>query len=598
MTDRHVPVPPDSSSGDALETQPDNLRDFDPADPANPPAAKPKVRPASRLQLEEADSRGMHTIWGLTPEMIHRRYWASLGIAIIRVGERTKIDPKAELYLLLDPHTMPLFPLEEAMKVLKWVEPTLLTLRLQERRNDGYRESVVLDPSASGGERFRRFERIYDGADMHMARAALTPDREIANMWRGAKNPLDAWSRVRKYIMPDDRATLSIDARVYDRVDDREVALMIRDLVMHWRRPDATIKRAMKCDHAEALGVESSANGSRLGRLFDRTQPHAEVWHDPTAQLQNVQFLDRVWVGAGRTFEAGTTVVGPRVVWDDPAKRPSHDEVGQIDWDDIAPLPLAASPRRKVRLSAEDRKAIHNGTTASKRANGSMTAGPQERQTVPDTIVYSKPGALAEAGKRAFDLAFSTAALGMTAPLWPVILFMIWKEDGRPFFFGHTRQTLGHRNFTCWKFRSMSNNADAITAELRAKGGNHVDGPQFHIDPDEDPRITRIGKFLRKTNLDELPQFWNVIRGDMSVVGPRPSPDNENQFNPVWREARLSVRPGITGLWQLRRTRDPDEDFREWVKWDLQYVQTRSFWGDISIIFKTAAMIFRKIARS
>ena len=541
----------------------------------------------------------MHTIWGLTPEMVHRHYWASFGVSIVRVDDRTKIDPKAELYLLLDPHTLPLFPLAEPMRILKWVEPTLLTLRLAERRNDGYRESVVLDPDVPSGERFQRFERIYDGADMHMARAALTPDREIANMWRQARNPLDAWERVRQFIMPDDRATLSIDARrVYDKADDREVALMLRDLITHWKRPDATIRRATKCDDDAALGVEpDGAPGGLRGLLGVGSKPHAEVWHDPTAEMKNVRFLDRVWVGAGRTFEPGTVVVGPRVVWDDPAKRPSHDEVGQIDWDDIAPLPHAdTEPKRNGRfgVTVRDRRSVNNknGTATA------LSAGPRERQTTPDTIIASQPGPFAEWGKRVFDLLFSLTALTMTAPLWPIILFLIWREDGRPFFFGHTRQTINQRNFRCWKFRSMYNNADEITKRLRAEGGNKVDGPQFHIDPDEDPRITRIGKFLRKTNLDELPQFWNVIRGDMSVVGPRPSPDSENQFNAGWREARLSVRPGITGLWQLRRTRDPDEDFREWVKFDLQYVQERSFWGDISIILKTAAMIFRKVARS
>ena len=115
---------------------------------------------------------------------------------------------------------------------------------------------------------------------------------------------------------------------------------------------------------------------------------------------------------------------------------------------------------------------------------------------------------------------------------------------------------------------------------------------------EDDPRITRIGRILRKTNLDELPQFWNVLAGEMSVVGPRPSPDNENQFAPAWREARLSVKPGITGLWQIRRTRAAGSDFQEWIKYDIEYVERQSLWLDLVIIGKTIALILRKLLRA
>ena len=122
-----------------------------------------------------------------------------------------------------------------------------------------------------------------------------------------------------------------------------------------------------------------------------------------------------------------------------------------------------------------------------------------------------------------------------------------------------------------------------MKAELAAK--NQADGPQFFIE--NDPRLLRCGGFLRKFQLDELPQFWNVLVGHMSVVGPRPSPDKENQYCPTWREARLSVRPGVTGLWQVQRTRQPQTDFQEWIKYDLEYVQRASFRLDVWIILNT-----------
>ena len=125
---------------------------------------------------------------------------------------------------------------------------------------------------------------------------------------------------------------------------------------------------------------------------------------------------------------------------------------------------------------------------------------------------------------------------------------------------------------------------------------NQADGPQFYIE--NDPRLTRVGKFLRKYHLDELPQFFNVLIGDMSIVGPRPSPFAENQFCPAWREARLSVRPGITGLWQINRTRRAGADFQEWIKYDIQYVERRTLWLDLKIIGQTIVHILRRASRS
>ena len=121
---------------------------------------------------------------------------------------------------------------------------------------------------------------------------------------------------------------------------------------------------------------------------------------------------------------------------------------------------------------------------------------------------------------------------------------------------------------------------------------NQVDGPQFKIE--DDPRVSPIGKFLRDTCIDELPQFLNVLVGQMSIVGPRPSPEHENELCPVWRDARLSVRPGITGLWQVYRTRGVSMDFQEWIHYDLEYVRQISFRTDVWICLKTAAMLISK----
>ncbi len=198
--------------------------------------------------------------------------------------------------------------------------------------------------------------------------------------------------------------------------------------------------------------------------------------------------------------------------------------------------------------------------------------------------------------KRFGDIVLSSAALLVLFPVLLVVAVMIKVTSKGPVLFGHVRQGLGGREFKCLKFRTMVTGAQAIQNELRNE--NEVDGPQFKIA--RDPRLTRVGGWLRRFNIDEVPQFVNVLLGDMSLVGPRPSPDDENQFCPVWRRVRLSVRPGITGLWQVLRLRSQsDSDFQEWIYYDLEYVTHRSLWLDWQLLWHTPHAIFasRKLGK-
>ena len=193
------------------------------------------------------------------------------------------------------------------------------------------------------------------------------------------------------------------------------------------------------------------------------------------------------------------------------------------------------------------------------------------------------------AGKRSMDIGGAVVGLTVTLPLYPFIAAAIKLENPGPVFYVHCRQTRYGREFGCIKFRSMVNDAQ----QLQQKLPNEVDGPQFYIK--DDPRLTRVGRLLRRTNLDEVPQFWNVLLGHMSLVGPRPSPDGENQYCPAWREARLSVRPGLTGMWQTRRSPDRSGgDFHEWIKYDVQYVRECSLHTDLRLLFDTIRQIARR----
>jgi lipopolysaccharide/colanic/teichoic acid biosynthesis glycosyltransferase len=185
--------------------------------------------------------------------------------------------------------------------------------------------------------------------------------------------------------------------------------------------------------------------------------------------------------------------------------------------------------------------------------------------------------------KRIIDCLVAIVMLLLFAPLFPFIALAIKLTSQGPVFFRDRRQGLHGKDFNCLKFRTMITGAHEIQEKLRIV--SQVDGPQFKME--DDPRISAVGRFLRETYIDEIPQFINVLTGQMSVVGPRPSPESENTLCPLWRDARLSVRPGITGLWQVHRTRQPMKDFQEWIHYDIEYVKNLSLKTDLSICWQT-----------
>jgi lipopolysaccharide/colanic/teichoic acid biosynthesis glycosyltransferase len=185
--------------------------------------------------------------------------------------------------------------------------------------------------------------------------------------------------------------------------------------------------------------------------------------------------------------------------------------------------------------------------------------------------------------KRALDITIAALSLAILAPVFIVSCAAVWLESKGPIFFGDKREGMGGRVFRCWKFRTMFTGAHLAQRDLHAL--DQTDGPHFKCD--RDPRVTQVGRILRALNLDELPQLVNVLMGQMSLVGPRPSPFRENQVCVPWREARLSVRPGITGFWQVCRHDRAAGDFHQWIEYDLLYVQHLSFWLDVKILMAT-----------
>ena len=188
--------------------------------------------------------------------------------------------------------------------------------------------------------------------------------------------------------------------------------------------------------------------------------------------------------------------------------------------------------------------------------------------------------------KGIFDLFFSFSVIVMISPVFLMIAVAIRLEDGGSVFFKQERVGLNGSRFTILKFRTMVANAEALKVSLL--GQNEQTGPVFKIR--KDPRVTRIGRFLRKTSFDELPQFFNVLRGDMSVVGPRPPIPSEVEEYKLWQKRRLTVKPGITCTWQISGRNDIP--FEDWVKLDLEYIDNWSLTRDTIIVLKTIKVIF------
>lgn len=200
--------------------------------------------------------------------------------------------------------------------------------------------------------------------------------------------------------------------------------------------------------------------------------------------------------------------------------------------------------------------------------------------------VSKKQNNIYEASKRVLDFVAALLGLILLSPVFLIVSILIKLESEGEVIFSQTRIGLKGKKFKMYKFRSMVKNAEELKAKLAAQ--NEMSGPMFKMK--EDPRVTKVGKFIRKTSIDELPQLINVLKGEMSLVGPRPSlPKEVENFEP-WMLQRLEVKPGLTCYWQVSGRNNID--FEDWMKLDIQYVEDRNFLLDLKLIFKTFFVLF------
>ena len=204
-----------------------------------------------------------------------------------------------------------------------------------------------------------------------------------------------------------------------------------------------------------------------------------------------------------------------------------------------------------------------------------------------DERIQPKEGPIYLFFKRAMDIIGSLCGIILLSPLLIIVALAIKIEDPKgSIFFSQQRCGKDNKLFPLYKFRSMVSNAEELLEELMEH--NEMDGPVFKIK--DDPRITRVGKFIRKTSIDELPQLFNILIGHMSIVGPRPAIPHEVAEYSHYHKQRLLVKPGLTCIWQVSGRNSIG--FDEWMEMDLEYIEKRNLWMDIKLIFKTVGVLF------
>jgi lipopolysaccharide/colanic/teichoic acid biosynthesis glycosyltransferase len=432
---------------------------------------------------------------------------------------------------------------EEALQLLERGERQAVVIHRREPAR--YREQLVLDEQGD----VEGVRRTYASA-VHRLRLNSEENGEAT-------------------VEAEEVLAMLVSAEAAERVSEAVASLSqapvaLREAKIDWASTEAAV-RDLSC------GTRQRLKGRLLNLLRNRPEtleiaadhaglvPTSFGWRHPTARVHpTARFVGEVIVGQEVSVGAGAVVIGPIILDDgelvaDDAVRRASDE---------------ADAETLVAFREEPERALDDS---------------QPRQHVRDESWWFRVGS--PSLRRLMDLSGAAVMLAMLAVLIPAV----WLAnrvcgDRGPLFYTHLRQTRGGKPFPCIKFRSMVVNADELRKQLME--ANELDGPQFKIT--RDPRITPVGNFLRKTNLDELPQALNILAGHMSLVGPRPSPHDENQLCPAWRHARLSVRPGITGLWQVYRSKVRGaDDFQEWIHYDMEYVRRRSFKLDVKILFLT-----------
>jgi len=257
-----------------------------------------------------AAPRSEPTVWGLSLAQLHDRFWASRGVQVVRMGEPSTIVDDAELFMLTDPRMLLTLNIRRVVEKMIWLKPDVLIVRLANTREEQYRETAMCAPDGT----FIRYQRRYGGWDARLARVCFTRDKDLARDWQNASEIRSIWQEFRKKIRQQDRSTVRIRGRVYDRTVAAETAQFVRDLVADWKRPDTTIS-----------GIGQVAPGVWA---WEGTEGSSK---DVATQVdRDIEFTGPLWIGAGRKVgkEQGRGgIFGPAALWDAAGSRPVNSPI-------------------------------------------------------------------------------------------------------------------------------------------------------------------------------------------------------------------------------------------------------------------------------
>ena len=473
--------------------------------------------------------------------------------------ERFYTYEPSDRLLLADPACFPLDAQDPALARLNESDDPRCVKHLValERGGEGTKEYVDADSSG----RIRSIQRYYDAVTWPFAGGVACSLVPVACLRVSFELPLASLPRLRRVLASEGVPSrdLPLEGGAVNLGTEQGLLALNERMVLALARRTPT---------REGLGSSLHA------------APGARV--DPSASLVGPVVLQE-----GAEVGEGVTIIGPTVVG-----KSSRVEAGATLAQCVIGSGQVVAPgvtlRHRVFLG--DPEASDPDLPPVSRPELADAVVPEGWETPPLGLSPEvAPHPVHRVVKRATDAIAAGAGLVLLAPLGLLIAALIKLESKGPIHFGHVREGMGGRPFRCWKYRTMIPGADQQQRKLARM--NQMDGPQFKVN--KDPRRTRMGRFLSATNLDEIPQLWNVLVGEMSLVGPRPSPFRENQVCVPWREGRLSVRPGITGLWQICRHDRHKGDFHQWIYYDLLYVRHLSLWLDLKILALTPLSFMR-----
>jgi lipopolysaccharide/colanic/teichoic acid biosynthesis glycosyltransferase len=508
----------------------------------------------------------------LLPEGLNNGHAEAIGknvggnAELIRSAELSRLLHEyeaADLILIIDPRYWPtdgfdLHGLNRESCDSRWAVHAVAA----QASTDGLQEYVRFDEKG----RVRRIRRFYDRVtwpETGGIPCSIVPVTAAEDL------PISSLIELRRALV--ERGMLSRDVPLYSEVAE----LSDRRTILAWQ---------------EQFIIDSFDRGP----VADYTQPDEGVLVGEGCTIHpSARIVGPVIIQSGATIKEGVTIVGPALI----GKGGKLERAARV-VQSVVTADSVVSAGRVVRhtlavgrngQAAEESRAELEGPVRMPRF---IPRGSANMRLAERTLQLSGGEPRSPILKRAFDFAVAAAGLILLSPVFLITALLIKLDSPGPVFFRHTREGRGGKVFSCLKFRTMRQDAHQMQRQMYA--ASNVDGPQFKLD--YDPRVTRAGHWLRAANIDELPQLINVFLGQMSLVGPRPSPFRENQVCVPWRRARLSVRPGITGLWQVCRHHRGGGDFHQWIAYDTMYVANMSFALDLKILIATLVTLGGKFS--